>query len=243
MLNDKQLRALKPRERDYIIREKTQQRGTGRLLIKVKASGVKEFYYQYQIQGKQKRVKLGNYDRDSNSGISLAEARSKMGELSRIYQTGSDVKNELATQQRQRELEQQAQQRQLEAERKTGSFSQLLNVYVAYLGASNKSTTKDVSWSFSKYVHRPHAKLTQKKAKDITPTDVSAILRKMIGDGVTTYSNRVRSQLHTAFQFGLEQDNNPRTYLDTSVQFSLTFNPVSGVPPQSDWEKPGDRSL
>jgi hypothetical protein len=65
----------------------------------------------------------------------------------------------------------------------------------------------------------------------------------MIDAAITTYCNRVRSQLHAAFQVGLEQEYNPRSYLDVQVRFGLVSNPVASVPVQDDWEQPGDRAL
>ncbi|MGU8127927.1 hypothetical protein ACLXAZ_33155, partial [Escherichia coli] len=65
---------------------------------------------------------------------------------------------------------------------------------------------------------------------------------KMIAGGVTTMTNRVRSRLHSAFQSALQQDYNPRTYLEQESRFGLTSNPVTSIPVQEDWEQPGDRA-
>ena len=42
---------------------------------------------------------------------------------------------------------------------------------------------------------------------------------------------------------GLEQEHNPRNYLQNKVQFGLLSNPVSSIPVQADWEQPGNRAL
>ena len=44
-----------------------------------------------------------------------------------------------------------------------------------------------------KYVTGPWPHLAKRAAREIEPGDIRDILAKMIGDGVTTYCNRVRS--------------------------------------------------
>lgn len=67
----------------------------------------------------------------------------------------------------------------------------------------------------------------------------------MIGDGVTTYCNRVRpaSARGLVAQHGLGQEFNPRSYGSTSVKFRLKYNPVASIPVQEDWERAGQRAL
>lgn len=123
------------------------------------------------------------------------------------------------------------------------SLSLLLDSYVAKLEVENAVSHGDVEWSFKKYVTDPHPDIAKMPAALIEPGHIKDILSKMIKDGVTTFTNRVRSRLHAAFQHGLNHENNPREYLQDGVRFGLKHNPVAGVPVQEDWEKPGERAL
>lgn len=72
MLTERGIRALKPEGRDYVVSDKGGARGDGKLILRVRPTGTKEFYYQHHEGGKRKRRKLGNWP-----DLSLAEAREK----------------------------------------------------------------------------------------------------------------------------------------------------------------------
>jgi len=77
----------------------------------------------------------------------------------------------------------------------------------------------------------------------ITSKHIMLILMRVMDNGITTHTNRVRSILHAAFQHALKQDNDPRRYADEGVLFNLVFNPVSAIPKQADFEKVGDHVI
>ncbi|WP_367256183.1 tyrosine-type recombinase/integrase [Pseudomonas sp. stari2] len=70
MLTDKQLRAMKAGPSDYTISDSKGSRGDGALYVKVKTTGVKEFYHVRFVNQKKRRKKLGNWP-----ALSLADAR------------------------------------------------------------------------------------------------------------------------------------------------------------------------
>lgn len=115
--------------------------------------------------------------------------------------------------------------------------------YVAKLRAKGAATSDDVEWSFRHYVEEPFPNLVNRPAVLIGPEDIRAILVKMIGAGVTTFTNRVRSRLNAAFQAALKHEYDPRTYLVNEKKFGLRGNPVASIPVQADWENPGERAL
>jgi hypothetical protein len=207
MLTEKQIQALKPREKDFVLSDGRTARGEGVLVLKVRPSGNKEFYFQRHVAGKKKMEKLGTWP-----GMKLTVARDKCRE---------------------------------EKEKKVsaGTFQELIDFYVGKLDVEGAATAADVKWSLKHYVSEPFPDLVGKPASQIGPTHIRDIIARMIGVGITTYCNRVRSQLHAAFQAGLEQEYNPRNYLDIKVRFGLASNPVASVPVQDDWEQPGDRAL
>ena len=208
MFTEKQIRSLKPEPgREYVMSDGRAARGEGVLLLKVRANGTKEFYYQWHVQGKKKLRKLGAWPE-----LGLSEARAK-------------VKNASP-----------------EAEC-DGTLQNLIDSYVAKLEAEGAASVGNVRWALKKYVSDPFPHLARRDAAAIEPGDIRDILAKMIGNGVTTYCNRVRSQLHAAYQHGLSQEFNPRSYGEVSVRFGLKFNPVASVPVQEDWERAGQRVL
>lgn len=207
MLTEKQIQALKPRERDYVMSDGRTAKGEGVLVLKVRPSGTKEFYFQRHVAGKKKMAKLGTWPE-----MKLTIARDKCREEKGVQAS-------------------------------PGTFQDLLDLYVKKLETEEAASAGDVKWSLKHYVSDPFPDLVSKPASLIGPVQIRNIIVKMIDAGITTYCNRVRSQLHAAFQVGLEQEYNPRSYLDVQVRFGLVSNPVASVPVQDDWEQPGDRAL
>lgn len=124
-----------------------------------------------------------------------------------------------------------------------GTFQNVLDAYTSKLTGEGAASSVDVIWSFKHYISEPFPELVKRPASLISPGDVRDIIARMIGNGITTYCNRLRSQLHAAFQVGLEQEFNPRSYQKADLKFGLKSNPVASVPVQADWEQPGDRAL
>ncbi|MER2097538.1 MAG: integrase family protein [Pseudomonas qingdaonensis] len=207
MLTEKQIRAFKPREKDYVVSDGRSARGEGVLILKVRPNGTKEFYFQRHVDGKKKLAKVGVWP-----SMSLVEARD-----SRREQHGKVAAG--------------------------GTFQNLMDAYVNKLDGESAASVDDVRWSLKHYVSEAFPYLVARPASSIGPGDIRDIIARMIEAGITTYCNRVRSQLHAAFQMGLEQEFNPRSYHQDDVKFGLQSNPVASVPVQDDWERPGERAL
>ena len=84
MLNEKQVRALKPREKEFTLSDDG-QRGVGRLQIRVRPGGAKDWLYVYYLNKRRRKVGIGAYP-----SISLADARRKAAELSGHLSDGDD---------------------------------------------------------------------------------------------------------------------------------------------------------
>jgi len=239
MWTDRQVKGFKPREKRYRASEGVNKRGGGRLVLDVLPNGQKDFYYQYFNNGR-KYIKIGSYKQSAkDTGYTLSEARDKSIEYSDILKQGLDVKFYLE-EERQEEKER---IRQLEAAKFQGTFEQLLDSYLSSLERRGKRTHYKVNRSLIVYVKDPYPELLRKYANEITPNHISLILKRMIDNGITTHTNRVRSILHAAFQHALKQDNDPRRYTEEGVLFNLKTNPVSFIPKQSDFEKVGDHVI
>ncbi len=68
----------------------------------------------------------------------------------------------------------------------------------------------------------------------------------MIKRGADSKSNKIRSFLHSAFNYALKHDNDPAHLANDNATFSkfgLTTNPVTPIPKQTHAEKQGDHYL
>ena len=240
MWTDRQVKGFKPRETRYRASENVNKRGGGRLVLDVLPNGQKDFYFQYFRNSGRKYVKIGSYKQSAKvTGFTLSEARDKAIAYSDILKQGLDVKFYLE-EQRQKEKER---IRQLEVAKYQGTLAQLLDSYLSNLEKRGKRSHYRVKHSFDRYVRKPFPEILRKYANEIRPNHISLILRRMMDNGITTQTNRVRSMLHAAFQHGLKHDNDPRRYAEEGVLFNLVHNPVSVIPKQSDFERVGDHVI
>jgi hypothetical protein len=207
MLTEKQIKAMKPGEKEYTISDGRTARGEGVLVLRVRPTGTKEFYFQRRIGATKVKKKIGTWP-----SLGLAAARD-------LCRTEKEISVS------------------------PGTFQHLLDSYVAKLESENAASAEDVKWSFGHYVTKPFPDLVKRPVCLIGPADIRDIISRMISAGITTYCNRLRSQLHAAFQVGLAQEFNPRNYNKNDVKFGISSNPVASVPVQADWETPGDRAL
>jgi integrase len=232
---------LKPKDAPYEVVEGTSEytkRGAGRLLIRVRPTGTKEWYFRYKHMGKIVYYKVGTFP-----SYTVSEARAKYNELSHDYQLNTDVKGVLAkkAQETAQKTAEENQKYQIELGR--GSFKQLTDAYVSSLRKAGKRSADEAEGIFERYVYRHQPEIESIKANLIDKDHIRNLLARMIRRGITTQSNRTRSYLRAAFQYGLEQDNDPLTYTIDSVKFHLEVNPVALVPRQKSFEIPGERVL
>lgn len=245
MWTEKWVKSRRPKKKAGVLlrhryTEQSPGRGSGRLVLDVLESGQKDFYYQYFYDGKRRLVKIGPFKQAAGrTGYTLSEAREKYREYADILRQGFDVKSFLE----EKALRERERIKTLEAEKRQGTFRQLLDSYLNSLEQKGKRSAPNVKRSLTRYVMNPFPELMTDKANSIGPSHISLILRKMIDDGITTHSNRVRSYLHAAFKHGLDDDHNPRRYKDEGVMFNLIANPVTSVPRQHDFERVGEHVI
>lgn len=233
-LTEKEIRGAKPRispsgkPTKYELIDSTRERGVGRLVVRVSAAGSKEFAYKYKFDGKVAYIQLGRFP-----ALSLAQAREEVKPLINLLKAGRNPKVE-------REREKRAEEAAEKAEAMQGSIEQLFKGYTDKMKADGKRTYAAVLTSLEKEAYS-HINPTT-KAKDVAPADIVAILAAMIDRGAATQSNRVRSYLVAAFNYGLKHDLDPAV-ANTGVKFGLTTNPAQVVPRQAAAERVGSNYL
>lgn len=227
-ITQKEIVGLKSKSSAYYVWDNDRTRGTGRLGVKVLASGNKNFVFRYFKEGRRLFIQLGRFPT-----LSLVDARARVQELGLMLKQGLDPKYELAKEAQNRE------EKRKEDESK-GSVQFLFESYVSQMVKDEKRTASNVLQALEKEVYPFIDKRT--KACDVTTGQLVEIIAHMIERGAPTQSNRVRSYLHAAFNYGLSHDNDPAHFL-RSDKFGLGFNPVSLIPKQKHAEKVGERYL
>ncbi len=224
-----QVNGLKSKIRQYELFEDSGERGAGRLGVRVLVSGNKMFVYRYFQNSKRKFITLGRYSSD----FGLAQARALVVEYGDLLKSGLDPLIEL-------EKQKQKESEKAQEEARSGSIEQLFDSYITNMKERGKRTSDRVKQQLTQNTFPIIPPLT--KAKDVTTSQIVDVIAVMIERGAPVESNRVRSALHAAFQFGMLHDNNP-AYRHKQSVFGLSFNPVTAVPKQSHVEKVGNNYL
>lgn len=220
MLNEKQIRSLKPRDKEYTLSDDG-QRGVGRLQIRVRPGGAKDWLYIYYLNKRRRKVGIGAYP-----SITLVEARRKASELSTSLSEGEDPGKVMR-------------EKRAGHESVYGTLGDLIEAYTGDMKQRGRNTADEVMERCRRYVEKPFPAIWAKPAREVTSGDIRDILAHHINRGLTTTTNRLRSWLHTAYQYGLAVEHDPRR--QTKVRWELETNPVSVVPRQGDWERQGER--
>lgn len=227
-LTEREIKGAKPKASKYELTDSTRERGAGRLVVRVSTTGAKEFAFKYQIDGKRQYISLGRYP-----SVSLAEAREQVQPLAGMIKNDIDPKATLAKAEAEAVAKEQA-------EAMKGSIQQLFRSYTSQMKDDGKRTYVAVLKALEKEVY-PHIPPVT-KAKDVLPTDIVPILSGMIQRGSIVQSNRVRSYIVAAYNYGLRHDLNP-AQAHTGVKFGLLTNPAQVVAKQSHAEKVGETWL
>jgi len=224
-----QIGGLKVKHRQYELFEDSGERGSGRLGIRVLVSGNKMFLYRYFKNGKRKFITMGRYSND----FGLAQARALAVEYGDLLKSGLDPLNEI-------ESKKKVERVAAEEKARSGSLQQLFESYINNMKDRGKRTFERVQKQLEQNTYPIIPKET--KAKEVTTLQIVEVIASLIERGAPVESNRVRSALHAAFQFGMLHDNNP-AYRHTEAVFGLLFNPVAAIPKQTHVEKVGDNFL
>jgi integrase len=227
--NDSFIRGLKPQARQYEEWNKSGKRGEGRLGVSVGVTGQKVFIYRYFWEGKKQQIKIGQF----MQGFSLAQAEEAARILTSQLQQGINPKAD-------KEEKASAKKQAVREAAQKGSVQDLFEAYTDNMKRDGKRTFVAVLTSLEKETRTIIPPTT--KAKDVTTEQIKLILAAMIKRGAEVQSNRVRSYLMAAFNYGLKHDNNPAS-MGRGVLFGLTDNPVRNIPKQVKAEKVGQGCL
>ncbi|ALM70322.1 tyrosine-type recombinase/integrase [Vibrio vulnificus] len=224
MLTVNQIKGLKPKDSSHYVWENSRERGKGRFGVKVQPSGSISYTFRYYAGSKAKFINIGKFP-----GMSLANARKISIQYSDLLSNGIDPKEFL-------EQEAKAKERAEADALKGGSFQQLIEMHTEYKKDKGNRSYADEKQKIVDNVY-PYVDI-HKKAKDFEPEDFIKALSIPIEQGFEPKSNKIRSILHAAFNFALNNDHNPK-YLNHDVRFGIKHNPISAIPKQTEAEKSG----
>ena len=227
-LTQKEIIGLRAKTSAYYVWDDTGARGAGSLGVKVNPSQTKIFYFRYYKNKKRKFISLGEFPT-----LSLFDARELAREYGLMLKQGVDPKEHI-------EATSKAHEQAQRDEARKGTLEQLFQAYTAQMAKDGKRTHQQVLESLERNVY-PHIDKNA-KAKDVSTHDFMLVLAAMIRRGAATQSNRVRSYLMAAYNYGLFHDNDPANFID-EAKFGLTLNPISGIPKQKSAERVGEHYL
>lgn len=141
------------------------------LFLRVTPTGAKSFCFYRKIDGRPKRVTLGEFPE-----VTIEQARKKAEALNANPREAAEI----AEKRRQ--------------ERQTATFGVLATYYLDHAD-SRLRTAKHARWQYDKYL----AHLAHRRAKDITVAEVKALLGKLATDSGNATANRVHDQLRAIF--------------------------------------------
>lgn len=212
LLTDSKIRGVKPKKHAFYIWHASAIRGAGRLGVRVYPSGRKVFVHRHFKNGAETFIPIGKYPE-----ITLSQALTKHNEIQKELNKKEKSVNTYAT------------------------VGQLLDDYISDQIKRGRRSYEKTENRFKQITNSgflPRGML----AKDVTSTHIRHILADFIRRGAIAGSNKARSNLHAAFNFGLKADNDPLS-MDNKAIYGLNINPVSLVPKQKDAEKALDRFL
>lgn len=223
----------------FLIKEKSLGRNTGVFAAKVLPCKNIDFYFLYFIKGSAKSIKIGRFG-TSKLQITIAKARTEFRNLSVLYNSGIDPKLQKIEQAKQIAIEKNELEEKQRIKDMLGSVEQLSNFFLEHLKQnSSDSHYRNVKQAFSKNLSTINL---NKKACNITKTDIITILHDIDGRGASVMANRMRTYLSSMFQFGIYFDDSVEA-IKHKTQFLIQINPVSQVQKIIKNEFQGTRAL
>lgn len=228
MLCDRQIKNLTATGKPYRLREKSTDQSLRGFGVQVSAAGTKTFYVEYSFGGQRGHFyRLGAYP-----GLSLAQARERCREVRNLVDQGIDPKAELERRRTSEVVERKAQEQQALEARATGTYEDLVRIYLESL--DNATTRSEIDRLLQKDA-RPILK--GKRVTEIEPSDIRAVLAKARKRGAKRVVFMLHSYLHAAFVYAIGEQE-----ID-GLLFPLTRNPVAAVKKPESGMTPCSRVL
>lgn len=180
--------------------------------VQVSPTGSRTFYLQHTQAGVRRFYRLGEYPH-----LGLAAARDMARAMLATLESGGDPRAKPAT---------------------DGTVAELLETWFCQQRARGRKRLDDVE----RAIRGNCREILGTSARAVTAADIRRIIAAVHQRGSPVMANRLRSHLHTLFQYGMQHDHDPKQ-LHQPVRFGIETNPVAAIPRDPDAEKPGERAL
>lgn len=215
-------------------------RGTGALWFKASRAGTVSCIFRYAVNRRGVDMPLGTFDATGKAGLSLAAARAKAGELSRMIQEGiADPKAALEERDR-REIAAQAAARQAQTaqeaaaareaiERGRYTLLRLCGVYTAHLEARGKGTAAaEARGLFRRHLEQAAPELAARPAREIHARDLAARIRHIRETGKERAAGKLRSYLSAAYALAARAETDTEAPA-ALIGFAIESNPLLNI--------------
>lgn len=201
LLNDKQIRLTKPKEKDYLLAD-----GDGLFLrVRSEAEGAtKDWLFVFSFAGKRRRMGFGGL-----TDVSLALARSKRDAARGAIKQQIDPQLQL----QERTAAQAAKRAALEAEKSRLTIKDLFEKWERLELSSRKDGGKEVKRSFKKDVLPKLGKLA---AEEVKRTNVAAILDGVVERGSRIVARNLLGDIRQMYGFAIARglvENDPTSHM------------------------------
>lgn len=201
-------------------------------------SGAILAYFRYTLaDGKRDTLPIGQFSESGRDGLTLTEARTKAGELSRIYQAGTkNIRAHLDAEETAKKAAQDAVKVAAETAlraaeiRRHYTLRALCDVYTTTLDRTGKTkSAKDARSTFKVHVFEAHADIAETSAREITSHQVAAMIRLVRETGKERTAGILRSYLRAAYGAAIRAPFDSSLPADF-IPFNIESNPVDAIP-------------
>ena len=208
-------------------------RGDGRFLGRVTPAGRSCFYFRYTLpDGKRDTMLIGDYSKDGKSGYTLADARAKALEWSKLYkgEAKKNLREHFARIEAEAKRAEQEAREQAEAEQRAADLERERRITVRklfdrwclvdlkpHLKADGKRAGRKDGGQYSREQFERHVfpSIGDVAVTDVRKTDVMAILDSLKSAGKLRTCNVMLADMKQMFAFALERDLIERNPLGT----------------------------
>ena len=163
------------------------------LSIRCTPAGVKTWTFAYKLNGRMRRITLGEYG--ESPALGLSEARTQADERRAQRQGGKDP----------RALQDAARAAQAQT---TLTFAELCELYIKHKKASGK-----ISWKTDEgYLKRPKAKFGKRPAVSVTKRELTEFFETIARTSKSS-ANRTQSTVRTMWGWAADRDHVPMNFL------------------------------
>ena len=227
-------------------------RGSGALWFKASRAGTISAVFRYSAGGKVRDWSLGIFDAAGKYGLTLAKARARAGELSRLIQSGIPDPRAHLEEQKRLQAEQTAKAKaeaaaaaaaalRAEEEQRIYTLRALMDAYAAHLERNGKlKSAANVRSAIKTHLLVPAPDLADTPARQVTKAALATLIRGVRESGRERTAGLLRSYLHSAYNLALRAEGDTQAPA-AMIPFMIEVNPVAGI--KSIPIRAGERAL